>query len=162
MNTVFAGLQGLQCFVYLDNTVIYASSVSEHTDQLKTVFDRLRNNNLLLQPDNSEFMRKEVAYVGYIISDRGVSLNPDKIKAISTYHVPTSCKQIKQFLGLVAYYRRFITDFSKISKPLTYLLKKDIVFQWSPQSQESFEIFKQILTSQPLLQYPNFNEPFVG
>lgn len=145
MNTVLSGLQGLQCFVYLDDIVIYASSIPEHSVKLKSIFDRLRTNNLKLQPDKCEFMRREVAYLGHAISENGVSPNPDRIKAISTYPVPKSPKQIKQFLGLVGYYRRFIQDFSKFAKPLTLLLKKDVDFQWTETQENAFEHFKQIL-----------------
>lgn len=161
MNTVLSGLQGLQCFVYLDDIVIYASSISEHSIKLKAVFDRLKNNNLLLQLDKCEFMRQEVVYLGHVISEKGVSPNPEKTKAISTYPTPKNVKQIKQFLGLVGYYRRFIKDFSKIAKPLTSLLKKNIEFEWSAEAEDAFLTFKNILTSEPLLQYPKFNENFI-
>ena len=106
-------------------------------------------------------MRKDVAYLGHIISDKRVAPNPDKIKAISTYPAPQNNKQIKQFLGLVGYYRRFIKNFSLIAKPLTQLLKKDVPFNWSPKVQKSFETFKTILTTEPILQYPNFQEIFL-
>lgn len=161
MNTVLTGLQGLQCFVYLDDIVIYASTIDQHSEKLRSVFNRLRSNNLLLQPDKCEFMRKEVAYLGHVISSEGVAPNPEKIKAIATYPAPKNEKQIKQFLGLVGYYRRFIQNFSSIAKPLTSLLKKDTPFTWTQQTQEAFESFKTILTTQPILQYPNFKEKFL-
>lgn len=161
MNTVLTGLQGLECFVYLDDIVIYASSIEEHSKKLNSIFSRLRENTLLLQPDKCEFMRREVAYLGHIISDKGVMPNPEKVKAVSDYPVPTNIKQIKQFLGLVGYYRRFIKDFSFIAKPMTSLLKKDVPFVWTDDHQKSFQKFKDILISEPILQYPNFNETFV-
>lgn len=161
MNSVLSGLQGLQCFVYLDDIVIYASSLQQHSSKLKNVFDRLRANNLKLQPDKCEFMRREVSYLGHVISDKGVQPNPIKIKAIHDFPTPKNPKTIKTFLGLVGYYRKFINDFAKIAKPLTLLLKKDVPFIWSKEQEESFATFKNILMSEPLLQYPDFTKEFV-
>ncbi|XP_049866081.1 uncharacterized protein LOC126366827 [Pectinophora gossypiella] len=161
MNTVLTGLQGLHCYIYLDDCIIYSHDLDSHIQKLKLVFDRLRQFNLKLQPDKCEFLRREVAYLGHIITDKGVSPNPDKIKAVTDFPIPRNAKDIKSFLGLVGYYRRFIENFSKITKPLTSLLKKDAEFKWSYDQQQSFDILKNKLTSAPLLQYPNFNEPFI-
>lgn len=161
MNTALTGLQGTQCFVYLDDIVIFASSIEEHSQKLQNVFDRLRSNRLLLQPDKCEFMHREVAYLGHIISDKGISPNPNKISAIKDYPKPQNPKQIKQFLGLAGYYRRFIKDFSKFAKPLTNLLKKDVLFNWTSEQENSFSYFKEILTKEPILQYPDFTREFL-
>ena len=161
MNTVLSGLQGLQCFVYLDDIVIYASSITEHSEKLKAIFERLAVNNLKLQPDKCEFMRHEVAYLGHVISEKGVQPNPDKINAIANYPSLRNQKDIKVFLGLIGYYRKFIQDFAKLAKPLTILLKKDMPFEWGTEQQDSFDKFKQILTHQPILQYPDFNREFI-
>lgn len=161
MTAALTGLQGLQCFVYLDDVVIFASSIEEHSTRLRNIFERLRLNSLLLQPDKCEFMHKEVAYLGHIISNKGISPNPDKIKALENYPTPQNPKQIKQFLGLIGYYRRFIKDFSKFAKPLTSLLKKDTLFLWTDEHESSFKHFKNILTKEPILQYPDFSEEFI-
>lgn len=161
MNSVLSGLQGLQCFVYLDDIVIYSSSIEQHSIKLRAIFERLMANNLKLQPDKCEFMRKEVSYLGHIISDSGVKPNPDKVKAINDLRAPVDQKSIKSFLGLVGYYRKFIPDFAKIAKPLTLLLKKDTPFVWSNIHQKSFNKFKEILTTEPLLKYPDFSKQFI-
>ena len=161
MNTVLSGLQGLQCFVYLDDIVIHAASIQEHEIKLRKIFDRLRLNNLKLQPDKCEFLRREVVYLGHTISDVGVRPNPDKVQGINSFPIPKSTKDIKSFLGLVGYYRRFIKGFAKIAKPLTILLKKNQDFKWTNKEQEAFEKFKEILSTQPILQYPDFNSEFV-
>lgn len=96
-----------------------------HNSNLRDVFQKLREHNLKLQPDKCEFLRKEVAYLGRIISDKGLLPNPDKIKAIQEIKVPKNQNDIKSFLGLTGYYRKFIENFSLITKPLTKLLKKD-------------------------------------
>lgn len=161
MNSVLSGLQGLQCFVYLDDIVIYASSIEHHSIKLRHVFDRLRANNLKLQPDKCEFMRHEVSYLGHMISDKGVQPNPIKVKAIQDFPVPKDARSIKMFLGLVGYYRKFIDNFAKIAKPLTLLLKKDVPFIWTKDQQQSFDSFKEILMTEPLLQYPDFSREFI-
>ncbi|CAG9093322.1 unnamed protein product [Plutella xylostella] len=161
MNTALSGLQGLHCLVFLDDVIIYSHDLESHIQKLNLVFDKLRHFNLKLQPDKCEFLRREVAYLGHVITDKGVSPNPEKVKAVSEFPVPKNPKDVKSFLGLAGYYRRFIENFSKITKPLTSLLKKDACFHWSQEQQEAFNLLKDKLTSAPLLQYPNFEIPFV-
>ncbi|CAG9109133.1 unnamed protein product [Plutella xylostella] len=161
MNTCLSGLQGTRCFVYLDDIVIYSHDLQTHIDNLSAVFERIRQFNLKLQPDKCEFLRKEVAYLGHVISDEGVKPNPDKIKAVAEFPIPESPKDIKSFLGLVSYYRRFIPDFSKTAKPLTSLLKKEIPFEWKNEQQLAFDTLKEKLTTAPILAYPDFSKPFV-
>ncbi|KMQ88697.1 enzymatic polyprotein endonuclease reverse [Lasius niger] len=122
---------------------------------------RLRNANLKLQPDKCEFLRHEVAYLGHIIGDKGVKPDPNKIKSIMEFPTPRTPKNIKQFLGLAGYYRRFIPNFSKTAKPLTDLLKKNSTFNWQIKQVEAFNILKHSLCSSPVLQYPDFTKPFV-
>lgn len=160
MDNVLHGIQGERCFVYLDDIVVFASSLQEHEQKLTEVFNRLREYGLKIQPDKCEFMRKEVAYLGHIISNEGVKPNPDKIKAVRDFPIPKSCKDIKSFLGLAGYYRRFIPNFSKLTKPLTSLLKKDVPFVWNEEQQQALDACKDILTTAPILQYPDFSRPF--
>lgn len=161
MDSVLCGLQGERCFVYLDDIVVFASSLQEHEQKLREVFTRLQKYELKVQPDKCEFLRREVAYLGHIISNEGVKPNPDKVQAVKDFPVPKCCKDIKAFLGLTGYYRRFIPNFSKVTKPLTSLLKKDIPFIWGESQQKSFEECKQLLTSPPILQYPDFTKEFI-
>ena len=155
MNAVLSGYQGLQAFVYLNDIIIYASDLEEHRKRLKNIFQRLRDNNLRLQPDKCEFLRKEVAYLGHVITEHGVKPNPN-IKNIQEITQPQSVKQLQAYLRLVGYYRRFIKDFAYIAKPLTNLLKKDTPYVWSADQESAFLTFQKILTSDSLLQYPNF------
>lgn len=161
MNNCLSGLQGTRCFVYLDDIVLYSHDLSSHINNLKAVFERLRQFNLKLQPDKCEFLRKEVAYLGHIISEDGVRPNPEKTKAVENFPTPKSPKDIKSFLGLVSYYRRFIPDFAKLAKPLTSLLKKDVLFNWQNEQQLAFESLKNKLVSAPILAYPDFTQPFL-
>jgi len=131
MNTVLAGLTGLKAFVYLDDIIIYALSIADHSEKLKAVFERLRTFNLKLQPSKCTFMRKEVNYLGHVITDQGVKPNPQKIKCVIEFPIPTNEKEVKSFLGVSGYYRRFVPGYGRIAKPLTTLLKKDVIFKWT-------------------------------
>ncbi|CAH2090167.1 unnamed protein product [Euphydryas editha] len=161
MNSALSGLQGIKCFVYLDDVVCYSHDLHSHITNLNSIFQRMRDFNLKLQPDKCEFLRREVCYLGHIITERGVKPNPEKVRAVTEYPIPKSARDIKSFLCLVSYYRRFIPEFSKIAKPLTSLLKKDVPFKWENPHQLSFETLKVKLTSAPLLIYPDFTKPFV-
>lgn len=162
MNNVLTGLQGSKCFVYLDDIVVYAASLESHKQKLIEVFQRLRQNSLKLNPDKCEFLRREVTYLGHIISKDGIRPNPEKVEVIQKFPVPKNPTQIKSFLGLCGYYRKFIKDFSNISKPLTLLLHKDKKFSWTFEQQTAFEKLKGIILSSDLiLQYPDFSKPFL-
>lgn len=122
---------------------------------------RLKDANLTLQPDKCEFLRHKAAYLGHIITDKGVRPDPQKIAAVKNFPVPRNSKNIRQFLGLTGYYRRFIPDFSKIAKPLSDLLKKDVKFTWNTETQKSFDTLRELLCKEPILQFPNFEREFL-
>ena len=161
MDLVLSGLQGQELFVYMDDIVIYAASLEEHERKYKLLIDRLRKANLKLQPDKCEFLKTEVTYLGHVISKDGVRPDPKKLDAVRHFPRPKTPKNIKQFLGLAGYYRRFIPSFSKLAKPLTNLLKNDTTFEWTFAQEESFETLKQRLCEEPVLQYPDFSKPFI-
>jgi len=161
MDRVLSGLQGTTLFVYLDDIVIYARSLQEHERKFNQLAERLRKANLRLQPDKCEFLRREVTYLGHVIREDGVKPDPKKIEAVSKFPRPKNTKNIKQFLGLAGYYRRFIPNFSKIAKPLTTLLKKDEPFEWKQPQEDAFTSLRDSLCTEPLLQHPDFTQPFV-
>lgn len=161
VNRVLMGINGFRAFAYLDDIIVIATSVQEHEERLKEVFDRLRQYNLKLQPTKCEFMRREVNYLGHIISEDGIRPDPKKTSCLTNFPVPRNPKEVKSFLGLAGYYRKFVKDFSQISKPLTSLLKKEVRFEWSDMCQHSFEQLKNMLTTEPLLQHPDFTQPFL-
>lgn len=117
MDQVLSGLQGIELFVYLDDIVLYASSLREHELKFDKLGERLKRANLRLQPDKCEFLRKEVGYLGHIISDKGVKPDPEKIRAVKDFPRSRNAKNMKQFLGLAGYYRRFIPNFFKLAHP---------------------------------------------
>ncbi|XP_046393726.1 uncharacterized protein LOC124161448 [Ischnura elegans] len=161
MNTVLSGLQGLRCFVYLDNIVIFGNDFHSHNDRSKEVFGRLREYGLKLQPEKCEFLRTEVNYLGHVISEEGVKPDPGKVEMIHKFPRPKNTKQLQSFLGLAGYYRRFIHNFSQIARPLHELLKKNAEFEWKGEQEEAFQNLKEILMTEPILQYPDFSRPFL-
>ena len=161
MNSVLSGLNGIKCFVYLDDIVIYGYDLADHNQRLCEIFTCLRNHNLKLQPTKCKFLRKEISYLGHIISDMGILPDPSKITSIKNYPRPKTTKDVKSFLGLASYYRRFINQFSKIAEPLTALLKKSVTFEWSPFTEEAFQKLKEALINPPILCYPDFTKPFI-
>lgn len=161
MNTVLRGLNGELALVYLDDILVFSVSLQEHLDRLRRVFDRLRAANLKIQVDKTEFLKQELLYLGHIITPEGVRPNPDKIRAIKEYPMPKTKSEIKRFLGLIGYYRRFIKNFAALTKPMTAALKSDPkITPNSPQFKESFEICRTLLCNDPILQYPDMNKEF--
>lgn len=161
MDNVLRGLHNEKCLVYLDDIIIFSSSLQEHIERLREVFSRLRRANLKIQLDKSEFLRNSVPYLGHIITKDGIRPNPEKIHAIKNFPIPKSTKDIKSFLGLLGYYRRFIKDFAKLTKPLTSCLKKGVKIEHNPDFVKSFENCKQVLCNDPVLQYPDFGKEFI-
>lgn len=123
MDNVLKELIGKCCLVYLDDIVVFSSSLQEHMTHLKLVFQKLAQANLKLQIEKSEFLKKEIEYLGHIVTAEGIKPNPKKIEAIKKFPIPQTKKEIKSFLGLLGYYRKFIRDFARITKPLTRQLK---------------------------------------
>lgn len=158
MTVAMSGLQGISCLVYLDDIVVFGHNLREHNERLIQVFERLEQHNLKLQPEKCRFLRREVIYLGHLISDKGVSPDPTKTDAVRNWPRPMNAKDIKSFMGTVGYFRRFIDKFSDIAKPLTSLLKKDVKFQWNEKCEAAFNELKNKLISAPILQYINFDK----
>ena len=163
MDNVLAGLLGTRCFVYLDDIVVYARDLDEHTEKLTEVFSRLSEHNLKINPSKCEFLKKEVIYLGHNITTEGCRPNNDKVKSIINFQPDglRTAKQVKEFMGMVGFYRKFIPNLSEIAQPLFKLLKKNQPFIWTFEQQNAYQNLKRCLSSSPLLKYPNFDLPFV-
>jgi len=160
MNRGLTGINGIKTFVYLDDVIIVGMLLEDHQKQLKEVFTRLRKYNLKLQPVKCEFLKKEVSYLGHIITEDGVQPDPKTTESVVNFPIPKNAKDVKSFLGLAGYYRKFIRNFSQIAKPMTNLLKKDTKFYGNNLCQKAFAQLKELLSQRPLLQYPDFSRPF--
>ena len=160
MQCVLAGLTETQCLIYLDDILVFSKSFSEHLLRLENVLIALRKAGLKLKPSKCHFAQKEVKFLGHIISHAGVSPDPAKIEAVSTYPVPQNVQQLRRFMGLSNYYRRFIANYSKIAGPLNKLLSKSSSFIWSKECQLAFDNLKHHLTIPPILAFPDFSIQF--
>lgn len=123
-NTVLRGLINKHCFAYLDDIIIFAQSIEEHNQNLSIVLQRLRELGLKIQPNKCKFLKEELEYLGHILKAKGVKANPKKIEVVKNIRHPKNPTEVKSFLGLAGYYRKFIRNFAKLTKPLTELTKK--------------------------------------
>lgn len=149
------------CLVYMDDVIVFSTSLEEHMINLDKILKKLDEKGLKIQLDKSEFLHKEVLFLGHRITTKGIEPNHDKVIAIQNYPIPNTAKEIKSFLGLAGFYRKFIQNFAKITKPLTACLKKNAKIEHSKDFINSVEKIKEILTNKPILQYPDFTKKFI-
>lgn len=161
MNNILGELLGTKALVYIDDILVTGESLAEHNQKLRQIFSKMREYNLKIEPDKCDFLKQELTYLGHVVTPDGVKPDPKKTEAILKFPIPKNPKDVKSFLGLAGYYRKFISDFSAIARPLTNLLKKEISWTWDEREQNSFEMLQAKLSSAPLLQYPDFTKPFI-
>ena len=146
--------------VYIDDIIVFSSSFQEHVDHVSRVFKALQNAGLKLKPSKCRLFRKEVEYLGYRLTPDGLLPNAFQTKAVAEFPTPSSLHELRQFIGLASYYRRFIEGFASIAQPLHLLTRKGIKFVWSTACQDAFQLLKEKLVSHPILRYPDFNKDF--
>ncbi|GJU19091.1 putative reverse transcriptase domain-containing protein [Tanacetum coccineum] len=147
--------------VFIDDILIYSKDKEEHEEHLKTILELLKKEQLYANFSKCDFWLDSVQFLGHVIDNKGVHVDPAKIEAIKNWAAPTTPTEVRQFLGLAGYYRRFIEGFSLISKPLTKLTKKDKKYEWGKEEEEAFQLLKQKLCSAPILALPKRTEDFV-
>nr|XP_045615992.1 gastrula zinc finger protein XlCGF57.1-like [Procambarus clarkii] len=158
MNKMLQGMVG--CTVYIDDIIVYSHSWDEHLRQLKELFDKLEEVNLVVNLPKSEFGKVKLQYLGYIVGQGEVVPVRRKVEAIDKYPVPRGRRDLLRYLGMVGYYRKFCRNFATIAAPLTGLLAKHKKWQWDEACQESFNKTKSLLTEAPVLVSPDFQKPF--
>jgi hypothetical protein len=160
MNGVFQ--KYLDCFVqvFLDDILIYSKNEREHEEHLRVVLSYLRENKLYGKLSKCSFFQKEIHYLGHIISGEGISVDPEKVKAIIEWPVQKNAHEVRSFMGLVGYYRRFVEGFSKIAKPITTLQHKGVKYEWTKEYDSAFIELKRLLTSAPILRVPYMEKDF--
>lgn len=161
MDNILREHVGVICLVYMDDIIIFSTSLQEHLVNLGKILETLRKHNLKIQIDKSEFLQREVAFLGHVVTPEGVKPNPEKIKVIQNWPLPKNETELKGFLGTMGYYRKFIKDFAKIAKPLTQQLRKGEKITHTPEFVSAFTRCKNILTSSHVLQRPDFSKKFV-
>ncbi len=139
--------------VYLDDILIYSTSIDEHHDHIRQVLQVLRDNELYAKAEKCDFHRESVDYLGFHVSSKGITMDPKKVEDILNWNPPTTVRGVRGFLGFANFYRRFILDYAKIAKPLTNLTRKDEPFVWTDECQQTFESLKRQFTSAPILRH---------
>lgn len=147
-------------FVYLDDIIIVTQTFQQHIKVLKEIFKRLKEAKLTLNKDKCKFCRPELKYLGYIVSEKGLQVDPGKVKAIVDLPAPRNQKEVRQFCGTAGWYRRFILNYATRMYPLTVLLKKKTKFEWTREAQGAFDDIRMCLVNSPILSCPDFSKPF--
>jgi hypothetical protein len=160
MNKVFMEYLDKFVVVFIDEILIYSKNKKEHEEHLRLGLQKLREHQLYAKFSKCDFWLKKVSFLGHIITDGGIIVDQAKVIDVLKSEPPRTVKEIRSFLGLAGYYRRFIEGFSKIARPLTSLLEKDKEFKWTDACQASFEELKRRLTTAPVLVMPDLQKSF--
>nr|GEW87856.1 hypothetical protein [Tanacetum cinerariifolium] len=160
MNTIFKAFLKKFVLVFFDDILIYNKNLEEHCDYLAQFLQVMKDNTLYAKRTKCYFDVSQVEYLGHIISAQGVSIDPSKIEDMQKWPIPSTLKQLRGFLGLTGYYRRFIKDYASISQPLVALTNKD-AFKWNPSAELAYHKLKKAMVKAPVLALPNFEQEFV-
>lgn len=160
MNSTLAPYLRKFVLVFFDDILIYSQSYEEHLVHIRLVFELLAKDQWKIKLSKCTFAQQEIKYLGHVISGAGVGTDPSKVAVVAQWPVPSNAKELRGFLGLAGYYRKFVKNFGIISRPLTELLKKNVVFVWTALHDESFQALKNALCSAPVLALPDFSQPF--
>ncbi|WVZ89088.1 LOW QUALITY PROTEIN: hypothetical protein U9M48_035542 [Paspalum notatum var. saurae] len=161
MNSVFMDYLDKFVVVFIDDILIYSKTEAKHEEHLRLVLQRLRVHKLYAKFSKCEFWIDEVRFLGHVISKGGIAVDPSKVSTVTNWKVPEIPKEVRGFLSLASYYRRFIENFSKIAKPMTFLLEKDAEFKWTNAQQVAFDELKKRLTTAPALTLPDQQKKFI-
>ncbi|WVZ82556.1 hypothetical protein U9M48_029810 [Paspalum notatum var. saurae] len=160
MNTTLQPLLRKCVLVFFDDILIYSKSYDEHVRDIRAVLELLSKDKWQIKLSKCSFAQRQLAYLGHVISAEGISTDQSKVDAVSAWPVPTNAKELRGFLGLAGYYRKFVRHFAILARPLSDLLKKHALFIWTPDHQAAFDALKMALSSAPVLAMPDFSRPF--
>ena len=161
MSRVLQNLRWDIALLYLDDIIVFSKTFEEHLVNLSKVFDRLQNAKLTLKPTKCFFGREKIRFLGHIVSAEGLEPLPDKCQAVKEFPTPRKVRDVRAFLGLVGYYRKYIKNFSKIAAPLTDLTKRETSFQWNDSCESAFQTLKTKLLKAPILAYPDYSKDYI-
>lgn len=161
MKLVLQGLQWKICLIYLDDVVVFGSSVEEHMERVSQVFECIRQAKLKLKPEKCQLLQKEVTFLGHVINELGISPNPENVEKLVQMKVPRNVREVRGFLGLDNYYRKFIAGYSQIAKSLVDLTRKNAKFDWTEECEQSFNQLKRALTGADIMAYPKDHGRFI-
>ena len=161
MNSVFRDFLDESVIIFIDDILIYSKDEESHRKHLRAVLERLREHKLYAKLSKCSFWQKGIEFLGHIVSDQGISVDPEKIRAIKDWPRPRSATEVRSFLGLAGYYRKFVKGFASLAQPMTRLTGKDVKFTWSEECGRCFSALKDMLTSAPILVHPEADQPYV-
>lgn len=147
--------------VFIDDVIVHSHDESEHVELLKWVLQRLRDEHYYAHPEKCQFLSDQMSFLGHVVNAEGIAMQQHKIAAVKEWPIPTNRKEVRGFLGLAGYYRRFVQGFSKIAEPLTLLTGENVVWRWAESQQNAFQQLKDTLCAAPLLVYANPNRPYI-
>jgi hypothetical protein len=151
MNSVFMPELDKFVIMFIDDILVYSENKKDHAEHLRIVLTRLRDHHLYAKFSKCEFWLKIVLFLGHVLSENGISVDPSKVQEVIDWKAPTIVHEVQSFLGLAGYYRRFISDFLKIVKPMMSLLQKDHKFAWTEECEATFRTLRELLTTAPVL-----------
>ena len=156
-------LMGCSSFAmgYLDDIIIFSKTEEEHLQHLEEIFVRLRKFGLKMKREKCSFFKKHIQYLGHLVSEKGFEPLPEKLESIRKMPAPRTAKEVKQFLGLIGYYRKFVPRFVDISRPLTKLMCHNVVFKWTDQCSKAFNHLRELLMEYPILRYPDPTQGYI-
>ena len=155
MENIMTGLQWEVLLIYLDDIIVFGKTVEEEIQRLRLVFQRLREANLKLKPKKCALFQKSVLYLGHVVSEAGITTDPEKIQVVREWPTPKCLREVRSFIGLTSYYRRYVKGYSDIARPLQALTEKSRIFRWTDECEEAFRRLKRLLSSAPILSYPD-------
>ncbi|XP_033138905.1 uncharacterized protein LOC117129740, partial [Brassica rapa] len=161
MNSVFRDFLDEFVIIFIDDILIYSKDEESHRKHLRAVLERLREHKLYAKLSKCSFWQKSIGFHGHIVSDQGISVDPEKIRAIKDWPRPRSATEVRSFLGLAGYYRKFVKGFASLAQPMTRLTGKDVKFTWAEECEECFSALKNMQTSAPVLVLPEADQPYV-
>ena len=160
MNRIFRPYLDKFVVVFIDHILVYSKTEQEQAEHLRLVLQILREKKLYAKLSKCKFWMKEVKFLSHVVSQGGISVDPNKVEVVLNWERPAIVTEVRSFLGLARYYRRFVKNFSQIALPLTKLTRKNAPFEWTPECEQSFQDLKEKLTTAPVLTLPNPHGPF--
>jgi hypothetical protein len=160
MDTVLAGLKWIRCLVYIDDIIIFSGDYQQHLQDIAMVLARLEEAGLTVKNSKCRFYYEQLAFLGHVVSQDGISPDPSRVEAIQHLSAPTDVKSLLSFLGITGYYRRFIYRYAEIASPMYKLVRKNVEWSWDEECDKAFKTLKRALTTAPILRNPDFKHPF--
>jgi hypothetical protein len=161
MDLVLSGLLWEYCLVFLDDIIVYSATVDQHVERLSAVFGRLASANLKLKPSKCQLFQREVRFLGHVISEAGIAADPEKVSVVASWPQPRNLTELRSFLGLASYYRRFVSGFANIARPLHQLTSKGQPFVWQDAQETAFQSLKEHLITAPILASPTNDGEYI-